>query len=135
MDIAMLRIRFWIVSLMVMVACSGTRNGEEGARLDPDKEKLIDVLTLFVESVQGDRFDKAMDYLTLEEKTKMTNASGQVEPPVQKQLKAVRLSTLANKPGVHLEKGKLTGIYAWLPNMNRIPPGETNRDSGPPLIQ
>ena len=101
----------------------------------PEKEKLIDALTLFVEAVQGDRFDKALGYLTLDEKAKMTDATGQVPSPVQKQLKALRLSTLASKAGVHLEKGKLSGIYAWLPNIDRIAPNEPPRDSASPLIQ
>jgi hypothetical protein len=119
---------------LILAACSGTRNAEEGPRLEPDKEKLIDALTLFVESVQGDRFEKAMGYLTLEEKSKMTDGSGQVPPPVQRQLKALRLSTLAAKAGVRLEKGKLTGIYAWLPNIDPSAPSEPRRES-PPLIQ
>src|SRR4051794_29512602 len=121
MEPVMRRLGFWIASVLLVTSCSGTREGGEDARLDPDKEKLIDALTLFVELVQGDRFDKAMGYLTLDEKAKMVDASGQVPPVVQKQLKAVRLSTLASKPGVHLERGKLTGIYAWLPNISASP--------------
>jgi hypothetical protein len=127
---------FCLVPMIVLLACSGTRL-DDGSRIDPDKEKLIDALTVFVEAVQGDRFEKAMGYLTLEEKAKMTEGTGQVSPPVQKQLKALRLSTLASKPGVHLEKGKLAGIYAWLPNIERSVPGEAPppRDSVAPLIQ
>jgi hypothetical protein len=132
----MRRLIICLSASLLFLACSGTRN-DEGARLDPDMEKLIDVLTLFVESVQGDRFEKAMGYLTVEEKSKMTDASGQVPPPVQKQLKALRLSTLANKAGVRLEKGRLTGIHPWLPNIDRSTTGSAN---GPmidasPLIQ
>ena len=130
----MRRTCLWIASFLLLTACSGNRNGDD-ARMDPDKEKLIDVLTLFVEAVQGDRFDKALDYLTLDEKAKMIDASGQVPPPVQKQLKAVRLSTLASKPGVRLEKGKLTGICAWLPNIDHSAPSEAPKESPPVLIQ
>lgn len=121
---------------LIFLACSGTRS-DEGARLDPDLEKVIDVLTLFVEAVQGDRFEKAMGYLTVEEKGKMTDASGQVPLPVQKQLKALRLSTLANKAGVRLERGKLTGIHSWLPNIERSTGGSANgpMNDSPPLIQ
>ncbi len=133
MDSAMRFLRSCFASILILSACSGNRNGD--ARLTPAKEKLIDALTLFVEAVQGDRFDKALGYLTLDEKAKMTDASGQVPPSVQKQLKALRLSTLASKAGVQLEKGKLTGIYAWLPNIDRIAPNGPPRDLGPPLIQ
>lgn len=115
------------------MACSGTKGGEEGAKLAPDKEKLIDVLTMFVEAVQGDRFDKAMGYLTPSEKSLMTGGTGVVSTPVQRQLKALRLSTLASKSGVRLERGLLEGIHPWLPNLGHSP-GEPVRDSLPPLL-
>jgi hypothetical protein len=134
METGMRRLRLILASALILAACSGNRSAEEGPRLEPDKEKLIDALTLFVESVQGDRFEKAMGYLTLEEKSKMTDGSGQVPAPVQRQLKALRLSTLAAKAGVRLEKGKLTGIYAWLPNIDKSAPSEPRKES-PPIIQ
>lgn len=120
---------------MMLISCAGSGR-DDGSRLEPGKEKLIDALTLFVEAVQGDRFEKALGYLTLEEKSKMTDASGQVPAPVQKQLKALRLSTLASKAGVHLERGKLTGIHTWLPNIERSAPGDSSaRGSEVPLLQ
>lgn len=128
-----LRSRFWVAAALLLTACAGNRNAEEGARLEPGKEELIDALTLFVEAVQGDRFDKAMAYLTPSEKMKMTEGAGVVSPPVQRQLKALRLSTLANKPGVHLEKGKIEGIYAWLPNLGRTGDNTTRGEPPPPL--
>jgi hypothetical protein len=124
-----------MLALSTLIACGGSRK-HEGARLEPEKEKLIDALTLFVEAVQGERYTKALDYLTREERNKMTDGSGLVSPPVQKQLRALRLSTLASKPGVHLEKGKLAGIHAWLPNIERSAPGDAPvSDSSAPLIQ
>jgi hypothetical protein len=124
-----------ILSCLLLMSCAGSRE-DDGSRIDPGKEKLIDALTLFVEAVQGERFEKALGYLTAEEKSKMTDGSGQVPAPVQKQLKALRLSTLASKSGVHLEKGKLTGIYGWLPNIERSAPGESPpQDNDAPLIQ
>ena len=125
----------WLVALTLFSACSGTRNPDDDAKMTPGKEKLIDALTLFVESVQGDRFDRALEYLTVEEKAKMIDASGTVPPPVQKQLKALRLSTLAAKPGVRLEKGKLAGISAWLPNIDRSAPATGAKDPPPPIFQ
>ena len=124
-----------ILSCLWLISCAGSRE-DDGSRIDPGKEKLIDALTLFVEAVQGERFEKALGYLTVEEKSKMTDGSGQVTEPIQKQLKALRLSTLASKPGVHLERGKLTGIYAWLPNIQPSAPGELPvRGNDAPLIQ
>jgi hypothetical protein len=127
---AMRQLSLSLIALLVLSACSGTRNTGD-TPLPPEKEKLIDALTLFVEAVQGDRFDKALGYLAPEEKAKMTDASGQVPAPVQKQLKALRLSTLASKTGVQLEKGKLTGIFAWLPNIDHLAPNEPPRESAP----
>lgn len=122
-----------ICALLALAACGGTKGGEEGVRLEPDKEKLIDALTLFVEAVQADRFDKALGYLTPAEKSLMTSGSGIVSTPVQRQLKALRLSTLANKTGVRLDKGKLEGIHPWLPNLGQTP-GDAPRDSVPPPL-
>jgi hypothetical protein len=127
------RIAFMLAALLALMACGGTKGGEEGARLEPDKEKLIDALTMFVEAVQADRFDKALGYLTPAEKSLMTSGSGIVSTPVQRQLKALRLSTLANKSGVRLDQGKLEGIHPWLPNLGHAP-GETPRDSIPPPL-
>ncbi len=124
--------RFWLPAALFLAACGGTRSGEDGARLEPEKEKLIDALTLFVEAVQGDRFDKALGYLAPGERAKMLEGNPALPTPMQRRLKALRLSTLASKPGVHLEKGKLEGIYPWLPNLEHTPapaPG----DIPPPL--
>lgn len=124
--------RICLIGSLLLAACGGTRSGEEGGRLEPDMEKLIDVLTLFVEAVQGDRFDKAMAYLSPAERSKMLEGNPAVAPPMQRRLKALRLSTLASKPGVHLEKGKLEGIYPWLPNLEHTPAPVTG-DIPPPL--
>lgn len=129
----MLRPALWISIALLLLACSGTKGGEEGARLAPDKEKLIDALTLFVEAVQGDRYDKALGYLTPGEKSLMTGGTGVVSTPVQRQLKALRLSTLASKSGVRLDRGLLEGIHPWLPNLGHSP-GEPVRDSIAPLL-
>ena len=129
----MVRPTLWLSAALLLLACSGTRGGEEGARLEPEKERLIDALTLFVEAVQGDLFDKAMGYLTPGERNLMTGGTGVVSTPVQRQLKALRLSTLASKSGVRLDRGKLEGIHPWLPNLGNTP-GEAPRDSDPPLL-
>lgn len=123
-----------MAALLGLGACgSSGQNGRSGPS-DSEKERLIDALTLFVEAVQGDRFEKAMDYLTPEERGRMTDASGQVPPAVQKQLKALRLSTLASKRGVVLDKGKLEGIHPWLPHLEHSFQGSEDADSLPPLF-
>jgi hypothetical protein len=127
-----MRSRFWLALALSLSACGGTHYGQEDSRIDPDKEKLIDKLTLFVEAVQGDRFDKALGYLTPAEKAKMDEGNATVSPAVQRRLKAVRLSTLATKPGVCLKGGKLEGIYDWLPNVVQVP-GPAPTEVPPPL--
>jgi len=128
----MARSRFWLILALSLSACGGSHYGKDDSRLDPDKEKLIDKLTLFVEAVQGDRFDVALGYLTSAEKAKMEEGNPTVTPAMQRRLKAVRLSTLANKPGVQLQGGKLEGIYAWLPNVDHVP-GPATGEIPPPL--
>jgi hypothetical protein len=129
----MTRSRFWLAAVLLLAACGTTRPGEEDARIEPDKEKLIDQLTLFVEAVQGDRFDQAMGFLTPAEQEKMREGNGAVAPAVQRRLKALRLSTLASKPGVRLAHGKLEGIYPWLPVVDHAPSPSPARDLPPPL--
>ncbi len=114
-----------------LISCTGRRSDPGDQALAPGKEKVIEALTLFVESVQGDRFDKALSYLTLIEKRKMTEGTGMVPPLVQRQLKALRLSTLANKPGVRLAGGKLEGIHDNLPALNATPSKRTANTDAP----
>lgn len=123
-----------VLMALLIGGCSGTKRDADGTPVNRDKEKLIEVLTLFVEAVQGDRFEKAFNYLTPSERAKMVDATG--EPPlmVRRQLKALRLSTLAQKSGVRLEKGKLEGIYEWLPMINAVPAG-ASKEPDAPLIQ
>jgi hypothetical protein len=128
----MSRTRFWLAAVMLLSACGGARPGADDPRIEPGKEKLIDALTLFVEAVQGDRYDQALAYLTPAEQTLMLEGNGTVTPAIQRRLKALRLSTLANKPGVRLARGKLEGIYPWLPNIEHTP-GPAARDIPPPL--
>ena len=109
------------VSSLLIWGCAGSKLEDDGTRVNPDKVKLIEVLTLFVEAVQGDRFEKAFNFLTPEEQNKMTDGTGKVSPETCRRLKAMRLSTLAQKTGVRLEKDKLTGLYEWLPNIDATP--------------
>jgi hypothetical protein len=106
---------------VLLAGCGGSRPGGDDGRIEPGKEKLIDALTLFVEALQGERYDLAMAYLTPAERAQMLEGNGSVTPAIQRRLRALRLSTLANKPGVRLSRGKLEGIYPWLPNVEHTP--------------
>jgi hypothetical protein len=114
--------------LACLTACGGSRPGEEA--IDPDKAELIDVLTLFVESVQADRFDKAFSYLTSSEKARMLESGAEASPEVKRRLKALRLSTLAQKPTVRLQGGKVEGIYEQLPSLGPLPAGDPGAARG-----
>lgn len=111
---------FTIFSLMLF-GCAGSKREDDGTRVKPEKVRLIEVLTLFVEAVQEDRFDKAFNFLTPEEQNKMTEGSGKMSPVTCRRLKAMRLSTIAQKMGVRLENDKLSGLYQWLPNLEATP--------------
>jgi len=119
---------------LLMIGCSGSRRDADGTPINRDKEKLIEVLTLFVEAVQGDRFEKAFGYLTPTERSKMVDAAGDAPPLIRRRLKALRLSTLAQKPGVRLERGKLEGIFDWLPVIGAVPAG-ASKEPDSPVIQ
>lgn len=103
-----------------MAACGGSRPKDEA--IDPDKAELIDVLTLFVEAVQADRFDRAFSYLTSSEKARMLESGPEASPEVKRRLKALRLSTLAQNATVRLEGGRVEGIYDQLPSLGPVPP-------------
>ncbi len=102
-----------------LTACGGSRPHEEA--IDPDKADLIDALTLFVEAVQADRFEKALEYLTPDEKRRMLDAGNQPSPDIKRRLKALCLSTLAQKTSVRLQGGKVEGIYDQLPTLGPLP--------------
>lgn len=111
----------WLAGLAILglAACGGTRPGEDA--IDPDKAELIDALTLFVEAVQADRFERALEYLTPDERRRMLDAGSQPSPDIKRRLKALRLSTLAQKPSVRLQGGKVEGIYDQLPSLGPLP--------------
>lgn len=122
------------LTLALLLGCGGTKKDADGTPVNKDKEKLIEVLTLFVEAVQGDRFDLAFTFLSPTESAKMVEANGQPSMLTQRRLKAVRLSTLAQKSGVELNKGKLQGIYEWLPVISESAP-EKPQDLDAPVVQ
>jgi hypothetical protein len=124
--------RTWLAAALLLSACGGSHPGGDDGRIETGKEKLIDALTLFVEAVQGERYDQALGYLTPAERAQMLEGNGSVTPGIQRRLKALRLSTLANKPGVRLSRGKLEGIYPWLPNVDHAP-AAASREIPPPL--
>lgn len=103
--------------------------------IDPKKEKLIDKLTLFVEAVQTEKFDQAFGYLTPGERAKMMGPGGEPSPLVRRQLKAVRLSTLAQKPTVRLAQGRLEGIFEQLPVIDNSTEAPAQRGPEVPLLQ
>lgn len=111
----------FLACLIVTASCGGSRPGDEA--IDPDKAELIDVLTLFVEAVQADRYDKAFSYLTSSERARMLESGAEPSPEVKRRLKALRLSTLAQKPSVRLQGGKVEGIFEQLPSLGPVPPG------------
>lgn len=118
-----------VFAAFCVFACGGSKPGADG--IDPDKAELLDALTLFVEAVQADRFDRAMAMLTPDERSRMIEGGGQPSPDIKRRLKALRLSTLAQKPAVRLEEGKVSGIYEQLPELSPLPEGGHALERGP----
>ncbi|HLP40099.1 MAG TPA: hypothetical protein VK465_01215, partial [Fibrobacteria bacterium] len=86
-----------------------------------DKAYLINALTLFVEAVQADRFEKAFGYLTPAERSRMLDSGSEASADIRRRLKALRLSTLAQKTTVRLQDGLLEGIHDQLPDLGPAP--------------
>jgi hypothetical protein len=96
-------------------ACSSNRSSDSAP---PVRGDLLDNLTTFVQLIQEDRFDKAMQCLTPEERSRFDAAGGVGSPALQRRLKALRLSTLARRPTVRLAGKGLEGIYDELPRLS-----------------
>ena len=107
----------FVTASLLVLGCAGSKSvsGDRG------KDQVIDALTLFVEAVQEGRFELAFSYLTPEERRKMNDRGSQDKSVLERRLKAMRLSTLAHKPGVRLNRGKLEGIYEQMPNLGDAP--------------
>lgn len=116
------RLRTWVVwggMALVLAACGGSRPGDEA--IDPDKADLINALTLFVEAVQADRFEKAFGYLTPAERSRMQDSGSEASADIRRRLKTLRLSTLAQRTTVRLQNGLLEGIHDQLPDLGPAP--------------
>lgn len=122
------RLGFLAGLAFLVLACAGSRSQEAG--IDSDKAELINVLTLFVEAVQADRFEKAFAYLTPAEAARMNDSGNRPSPEIKRRLKALRLSTLAQKPAVRLHRGKVEGIFEQLPSLDPLPENPGGGASG-----
>jgi hypothetical protein len=89
---------------------------------------LLDSLTSFAQSIQEDRFEKAMQCLSPSERLKFQAAGGTQDPILQRRMKALRLSTLARRPTVKLERGGLVGIFEELPALPSDSPPPTREE-------
>ena len=97
------------------MACAPTRNDTTKAPMSND---LLESLTGFGESLSKRNYLKAVDYMVPEEKAMMLE-NGTVPPDKQKMLLALPLQRLIRNPSVHIEKGRIAGIYALLPNLTK----------------
>jgi hypothetical protein len=114
---------FCIFAAALLGASCASHNPAPEQKVDKsDRDKLLDGLTLFVEAVQGDRIDKAMQYLDPTERYKFESMGGAQNPLLLRRLKAVRLSTLAHRPTVRMGPQGLAGIFDELPSLNTDTP-------------
>lgn len=96
--------------LLVLCQCASRQSTEEKAA-----EKLLDRLTLFVEAVQADQWDRALNAVSAVEKRALLGDGASLSEPTKIKLKALKLSTLAHRGKVYLVKDKLEGIHQVLP--------------------
>ena len=103
----------------LLMACSSTKKDVGQA---PRSDDLLELLTGFGESLSKRNYSKAVDYMVPEEKALMMEG-GSVPTEKQRQLLALRLSTLIRHPSIRVENGHIAGIYSVLPNLRQ---GEAN---------
>ena len=103
----------------LLMACSSTKQDVAQA---PRSDDLLELLTGFGESLSKRNYSKAVDYMVPEEKALMMEG-GSVPTEKQRQLLALRLSTLIRHPSIRVENGHIAGIYSVLPNIRQ---GEAN---------
>jgi hypothetical protein len=97
----------------LLMACSSTKQDVAQA---PRSDDLLELLTGFGESLSKRNYSKAVDFMVPEEKALMLEG-GSVPTEKQRQLLALRLSTLIRHPSIRVENGHIAGIYSVLPNL------------------
>ncbi len=105
-----------MAAMGLFMACAPTSNKDTTKA--PMSNDLLESLTGFGESLSKRNYLKAVDYMVPEEKAMMME-NGTVPPEKQKMLLALPLQRLIRNPSVHIEKGRIAGIYALLPNLTK----------------
>jgi uncharacterized protein YcfL len=101
---------FLVIAISLLFGCGSSRSHAE-----KEKEMLLDKLTLFVESIQADEWDKAIAMLSESDKHALLGNEPSLPLTVKSKLKSLKLSTLAHQGQVQVQKGKLEGIFHALP--------------------
>jgi uncharacterized protein YcfL len=101
---------FLVIAISVFLGCGSSRSHAE-----KEKEILLDKLTLLVESIQADEWDKTLAMLGESDKQALVGSGQQIPVTIKSKLKSLKLSTLAHHGQVQVQKGKLVGIVQALP--------------------
>lgn len=126
-----LLLAFSFTAIALFSGCAG-KGGSGASGGSGDDQDFLNQLTLFVENIQADRIDRAMEMLSPEEKARFGTDP---EPgTLPRRLGSLRLSTLAKRPGVRLGPKGLEGIYDELPQLGRSRPSEES-DALPPSTE
>jgi hypothetical protein len=98
------------------MGCASTSKNESDKA--PASDDLLELLTGFGESISKRNYLKAVDFMVPEEKAMMIEG-GVVPEQKQKMLSALPLQKLIRHPGIRVENGHISGIYAVLPNLRQ----------------
>lgn len=93
-----------------------------------EEEKLLDKLTYFVEAVQSEQWNKALDLVSPKERNALLGDASQLSEATKARLKALKLSTAAHQGRVFLVKNRLEGISDILPREIKPPPQESRQE-------
>ena len=107
------RILLFLLLTTLIISCSSSRRANEV----PKSDDLLELLTGFGEAISQRNFQKAVQFLTEEERYRITGGQKEVPEEMQQRLMALPLQKLIRKSSIRVEDGRIAGIYAILPSL------------------
>jgi hypothetical protein len=105
---------------ILIAACSS-------GKLSPFGSSRLDVLTNFTLAVSRGDSAAALEMMAPEERMRFLTGGGLTAENRWDRLRAMRLSTLNQNPGITLQDGRLKGLYGFLPVLEAGPMTEISR--------
>jgi hypothetical protein len=129
----MAQYRNFLALSLIVVSLGLLGTGCSTTKKDPNQpqpsDDILELLTGFGESISQRDYQRAVGYLTPEDRSLILNANGKVPEDKQRALSALPLQRLIRSQGVRVEGGYLAGIYDRLPVLRPIDELATQSES------